>query len=217
MTNGARNDYVTCRGDHVWDNMLYNGFTQMTRGMFGSLNQYFSTAWVTDGTSNTIAVSETVSSPYMGWLGIHGGVVVSPIAHLDWNPAGCMAVRSPTVPDMMVGTWQWSFRGNWFADGRPCNEGFTTVLPPNSPSCHGQEGPWDETGWGIYSANSFHPGGVNGLMTDGSVHFVSETIDCGNLSAPAPYAGGSSGSGPSPYGVWGAMGSAWGAEPLQAP
>ena len=54
--------------------------------------------------------------------------------------------------------------------------------------------------------NSFHPGGVNGVMADGSVRFISETIETGTLTSPAP------GSGQSPYGVWGAMGSKDGGE-----
>jgi len=45
-------------------------------------------------------------------------------------------------------------------------------------------------------------------MADGSVTFISETIDTGNLAAPAPI------SGFSPYGIWGAMGSRNGAEPI---
>ncbi|MBR6387675.1 MAG: DUF1559 domain-containing protein, partial [Thermoguttaceae bacterium] len=53
---------------------------------------------------------------------------------------------------------------------------------------------------------SNHSGGVNVGMLDGSVRFVSETIDCGNLNAYQVTAG------KSPYGVWGAMGSPQGGE-----
>ena len=54
--------------------------------------------------------------------------------------------------------------------------------------------------------NSFHPGGVNALRADGSVSFISETIDTGNLSAASVT------SGISPYGTWGALGSKNGGE-----
>ena len=54
------------------------------------------------------------------------------------------------------------------------------------------------------AASSFHTGGAQIGMADGSVHFVSQSIDTGNQSVddiqdPAGR--------PSPYGVWGALGS----------
>ena len=58
----------------------------------------------------------------------------------------------------------------------------------------------------ISTVSSNHPGGALAAMADGSVRFVSEQIDCGNLSSPEVI------SGPSPYGVWGALGSKAGGE-----
>ena len=81
--------------------------------------------------------------------------------------------------------------------------GFATVLPPNSPSCVG-----DSPGWGIFSASSRHPNGVNVLFADGSIHFISQTIDAGNSRAAQVFAG------PSPYGVWGALGTINGGETI---
>ena len=50
--------------------------------------------------------------------------------------------------------------------------------------CHAQEpngsipdGVVSMTGWGIVTARSNHPGGVNSLMADGSARFVKQTID----------------------------------------
>jgi prepilin-type processing-associated H-X9-DG protein len=50
---------------------------------------------------------------------------------------------------------------------------FNTVLPPNSVTV------WDSTHnqGGVSSANSFHTGGVNVGFGDGSVHFISDTIN----------------------------------------
>jgi prepilin-type processing-associated H-X9-DG protein len=59
----------------------------------------------------------------------------------------------------------------------------------------------------VITAGSNHPGGVNGLFADGSLRWVSENINCGNLSLPQVV------SGNSPYGVWGAVGSINGKEP----
>ncbi len=32
-------------------------------------------------------------------------------------------------------------------------------------------------GWGVIPARSFHPGGVNAALGDGSVRFISNTVD----------------------------------------
>jgi len=211
MPNGARCSYVTSRGDVTWDNMTFTTAGRI-RGMFGSV-YHRSFAEVTDGTSNTVAVSETATAIGTYYKAIRGGVIRSSIAHLDWDPSGCMAVRDPNNSQMMVGNDQWHFRGNWFADGRPCNGGFTTVLPPNSPSCAGLEGAWDEAAWGIYSANSFHTAGINVALADASVRFISDTINCGNITTGSPSQRGSQ----SPYGVWGALGTVGEGEALQPP
>ncbi|MDR2706205.1 MAG: DUF1559 domain-containing protein [Planctomycetaceae bacterium] len=51
-----------------------------------------------------------------------------------------------------------------------------------------------------------HSGGVNAGMLDGSVRFISDTIDCNGASS------GQVTSGKSPYGVWGALGTPAGGE-----
>jgi len=94
--------------------------------------------------------------------------------------------------------------------------GFTTILPPNSVSCGGfssrnDSGGNDGTDWyfsAIVSPTSNHTGGVQCARLDGSVSFISDTIDNNGGTAPAP----SSTGGESPYGVWGAFGSRSGGE-----
>jgi prepilin-type processing-associated H-X9-DG protein len=74
---------------------------------------------------------------------------------------------------------------------------------------------------GLVTATSEHSGGVNGLMGDGAVRFITETIEYGDLSI-APWAPGPADkhgirpqSGQSAYGVWGALGSKNGGESKQ--
>ncbi|NNJ25266.1 hypothetical protein LzC2_13340 [Planctomycetes bacterium LzC2] len=100
-------------------------------------------------------------------------------------------------------------RGKNYAMGYPSISGFMTILPPNGPSC-------DKGGWsgarngyaagGIMTAGSYHAGGVQVCLVDGSVNFISETIDTGDLSLPNAIGG------PSNYGTWGALGTRQGGE-----
>ena len=91
----------------------------------------------------------------------------------------------------------WSWAGGW------SNLNWvTTILPPNSPSCGETVPEW----FGVMSASSLHAGGVNVLMADGAVRFISDNIDTGDLTQPPVTIG------ESPYGVWGALGSKSGGE-----
>ena len=65
--------------------------------------------------------------------------------------------------------------------------------------------------YALTSASSYHLGGVNVVMADGSVRWVSNSVNTGTLTAPEV------GGGPSPYGVWGAMGTKSGGEAYTAP
>ncbi len=172
-----------------------------TRGMFEHANGK-SIAFATDGTSNTLLMSE--NTIYLGQGKLHGHYTLMTPAQFRASPILCAQTKGPN--GSIVGPLPSShFRdGEAWMSGYPMIMGFNTVLPPNSASCANDRGEWEE---GIFPADSYHTGGVNAVMTDGSVHFISESIDTGNLTLPMPFGGG-----PSPYGVWGSMGSATGGE-----
>jgi len=63
---------------------------------------------------------------------------------------------------------------------------------------------------GIAAASSYHPGGVNATFVDASARFVADSVDAGRITEtpgrPAFEGNWWDYSGPSTYGVWGALG-----------
>lgn len=169
---------------------------------------------VTDGTSNTIFLSERCTSPRGRYTSDSDYKIKSGWAVGDmWgsNPkSSCMTLVGND--GMYVSSAKaYAGSGSLFGMYYPNFTVFHTIMPPNGPSCG--------CDWGdslISSPTSYHSGGVNTVMGDGSVRFVSDTIDCGDLSVDAVISstgtGSRSVSGASPYGVWGAMGSINGGE-----
>ncbi len=130
------------------------------------------------------------------------------------TPSTCLATVGPGGEFLpSVNVWNDGILNIGFAwaSGQQIHSWVTLAVPPNGPSC-GSGGSGSRA---TIAASSYHPGGVNVLMADGAVMFVSNTIDAGNPTshvndppwnhpgAPSinsrPYLG------PSPYGVWGAM------------
>ncbi|HVA49837.1 MAG TPA: DUF1559 domain-containing protein [Pirellulales bacterium] len=162
---------------------------------------------ILDGTSNTIAISEkVVGPPGTGSKSIFGqGVEPFTPAILLPNPTICLAQANNGY---YIGGAISSFNvGDQWAMGHAYWTLFTTILPPNSPTCYGATGLNPSNANGIFPPTSYHPGGVLGAMVDGSVRFITEGIDCGSYGMPPANS----------YGVWGAMGTAAGGESLGLP
>jgi len=213
-------------GDGMWncverpDQAPTNPKTYM-RGMF------FPASWKTfstmsDGTSNTIGMSEKLCSNSTGvdtTIGpadftVKGGFTsggnATPYNGGPVIPQRCLDNAYNTTDRTILAGAFATWSGQLLGDARPANTAFHTVLPPNSPSCgHALSG--GGGGWGVFSASSNHTGGVNGMMMDGSVHFISDTVNTGNLSLTQggmPTAANPTFANPgkSNYGVWGALG-----------
>ena len=208
--NMARTSICVSLGDGMWHNARpdwgESGLAKVdSRGLFAPLS-WRPLAIATDGTSNTVAISEMVGDAN-GSTKLKGGVYKTSSLHDGQaKPAPCLTeARSANDPNVLKsGTDTW--RGLLWTDGRSVNACFTTVLPPNSPTCIYSWPNIENYAWGVFAAQSFHSGGVNVGMADGSVRFVSDTIDCGSANSYGVN------SGPSPYGVWGAMGTPQGGE-----
>ena len=208
--------------DSGWTTQVVNGsVTRVSKGKstgdctHRSLFFYFEEhplAFATDGTSNTILCSESCAGEY-NVDKIRGGVCYYAGFDLGtWvaRPSLCMNQRSATDPNVYGTTVVQHPRcGNWL-DRIPILAAFTTVMPPNSPSClkYNQEQGQVE----MLTATSYHSGGVNAAMLDGSVRFIPDTIDTNGL---ADIPTGVNLTGKSPLGVWGALGSPNGGETTQ--
>lgn len=177
---------------------------------------------VLDGLSNTIAMGEISSD--LGDRSITTFIAENPAGpNLRVNPNNCASMIDPQRPQFWLpGTPEASTgaenrRGYKWANGRSCYTSFQTILAPNRQNCT-----WDSTGngttdladEGVHSASSRHQGGVHVLMGDGAVKFVSDSIEAGTSthgtvrnagSAMDPVQSTVPGS-PSPFGLWGALG-----------
>jgi len=82
------------------------------------------------------------------------------------------------------------------------------VLAPNAPGCTDDANPNADSVNLVVPPSSNHTGGVNIARADGSIQFISSSIDTGNVNSGVVQPT----SGPSLYGVWGALGSKSGGE-----
>jgi prepilin-type processing-associated H-X9-DG protein len=202
-------NYLVCLGDQYQQTYVYDiAYATNTRGFFQGRWKYTSFATITDGTSNTVAFGETCTPTSYDAKEVKGNVVVTAAA--SFVPDVCLTLKNPD--NTLNGVSADIERGSNYSSGEPAQTGFLTVLAPNTPNCaHG-----DDWARGIYGASSNHTGGANCTYGDGSVHFISNTIN--NATAgTSGLASASPTSGPSPFGVWGALGTADAGESVTAP
>ncbi|MCX7418438.1 MAG: DUF1559 domain-containing protein [Planctomycetia bacterium] len=206
-SGSARRAYVFSVGDAAVSFQNLTPIQNDTRGPFG---------WracrafrdIQDGLSNTAFMAERAVG-IQGSLKIQGLMAVT--QGIAFTPAGCAGtvnngrynlsapgVVSIATPEM----------GQFWASGEPEHNNFATVIPPNGASCDFRT---TANGMGISArvctASSFHPGGVHVLMGDGTVRWVNENINAGDVTFDVTYP-----SGASPYGIWGAIGTIAGEE-----
>ncbi|MDD3587349.1 MAG: DUF1559 domain-containing protein [Thermoguttaceae bacterium] len=223
--------YAACMGDVILQTNSYN-YTKL-RGFFaggygvlvtsdganGKSYLFCNTfADLTDGSSNTIAVGEICIGYPNNEKKIKGGLIKNDSGSLTTGSA-CIGAIDPEDRSSFnqTGLTNATFsrsRGSQFNDGTNRTSAFTTVLPPNAPSC-ALTSAWNGSERAFFSSQSYHSGGVNVLFGDGSVRFISETIETKNMGYGL-YSWGSSDAempiGESPFGLWGALGSARGGE-----
>lgn len=215
----GRQNYPMCLGDTILNShgqgLSNTSVVQLApnfRGAFGYA-RFVKIGEFQDGTSNTIIAGEKANAVDSRNV---KGLAVANVPGLNLNPSICLtkAIAGRYLPTLIPR----SAGGTDIQDARPHGSlwhtglapqiGFQTVLPPNSPSCMNDN--WGDN-WGLSSASSYHTGGIQTCFADGSVRFIGQNIDTGNVAAAEVT------SGPSPYGVWGALGTRNGGEVAQAP
>jgi prepilin-type N-terminal cleavage/methylation domain-containing protein/prepilin-type processing-associated H-X9-DG protein len=187
----ASNNYFACVGTTTnWTSSGGTGIATLsdhpTTGLFG-FQLCYGIAACTDGTSNTIAFCEsTVGNPNLtvgqkdtGIVNV-GGATASLLQDASSNLALTKAGLSACDQ-----AWQTksggvdTARGKVWAHGAMAMTLFNTVATPNA-----NNGTWTYCGnlgsgsLSMYGeADSFHSGGVNTLMADGSVKFIKSSIN----------------------------------------
>jgi prepilin-type processing-associated H-X9-DG protein len=148
-------------------------------------------ASITDGTSNTALWSEVVTA-------VANSTAAAAITAADPNPnnwkrvffkisgtdnaaTGASALQMisdcKALPPTTTGLT--TSRGDWFY-GYPAYVSYSMynhLAPPNTRACaNGNWNTYSIDPWGTAPPTSFHPGGVNMTMADGSVRFVKDTV-----------------------------------------
>ena len=207
--------YMFCVGDAM------NHFEQENSAVQGR-SMFNPVAWkglgsCVDGTSNTVAMGESIKNFGSSQFpkDAKGGIVAADGANITLYSelqSECVLQVEPggrVIRDGYVGR---SNRGAILFGVVSVNS-FHTVLQPNSPNCsHGGPEPhFNDRDWGVFSASSNHTGGVNVALFDGSVTFVSDTVNNITPGLPAGRPGQRT-AGASDYGIWGGMGTPDGGE-----
>ncbi|WP_306796896.1 DUF1559 domain-containing protein [Rhodopirellula halodulae] len=202
--------------EHTW-----LGDPSVDRGMF-TWNRRKQFRDCLDGTSQTMLMGEMAT--FQGDRSVIGTTAIFGTRDFQTDLQQCKDTVQPNRPQFykedqtLAGMGRFSGqtnRGRWWMDPVSCNAAVNTILAPNQPSCTFSSEPGLDWYGGVYTVSSRHQGGAHILMTDGAIKFVTNTIDTATdkmdsnttVTQYGPGEGHSAGA-ESPFGVWGALGTA---------
>jgi prepilin-type N-terminal cleavage/methylation domain-containing protein/prepilin-type processing-associated H-X9-DG protein len=149
----------------------------------------------TDGLSNTLLFSESQILHYqLRSCGSTGGMTPTSFPGTSQSPAMIDSIAPTCTKEGAFG------HANW-VNGSVFNNGVTTALTPNTKvlPIRGDFNPYDLVttdenqggpSYAALTADSYHPGGVNALLGDGSVRFIKDAINGASWRALGTIAGG---------------------------
>ena len=217
----------------VLNESLFRSVNNNTRTACPACGSFKNFSSITDGLSNSIYFGEMLRGRFERFYSGTGGDRITdtnmyftdgsyttlPTTTRSGNTASGEVIGLNPAPTCLSGTyrngkfWNSNIAGVTFTTnkggvrafcGMTPYQGFSTILPPNSPGC--STGAETRT---LQSISSYHPGGANVVRYDGSVLFVSDSVDTTNTTGETTCV---VASGQSRYGIWGAMGSVDGGE-----
>jgi len=191
----GNNNYVGCYGTTIDE---WNGDSQYTgssTGVFAHVQCYGIQA-ITDGSSNTMAFSETLVSDQRHFTKFRDGIAAgannpgAPATTTAGAEAFTAGLTAVTLDLQQCASWfqtqqnpPWSDdKGFRWGTGSPGVTLYNSIVPPNSQlypfaGCRfGCGGCGFEFG-SYENVSSLHPGGCNVMMADDSVRFIKNSID----------------------------------------
>jgi prepilin-type N-terminal cleavage/methylation domain-containing protein/prepilin-type processing-associated H-X9-DG protein len=187
----GRANYRVCVGSNI---VRDNQGNSDNGGMF-RFRQGHTFAEVFDGLSNTLMAGEMCMANPGNRQDISGNIVgaLSDQADPNVSRTECLAQSEGSQGKKInqgaaVNPTYWWPGARW-ADGRTYYSGFSAFMTPNQISCNTGN---NDSSWGLYTANSRHSGGAQFTMGDGSVKFVSNTVDALTYRAAGTRGGGES-------------------------
>lgn len=164
-----RASYAVCVGNSNYNQANVNNWdglwTYTNGGSAFRVNQNFGLNVVSDGTSNTVMLSEVpINQNSQGWQGMYAATIYT-------SGAGFTGYLTPNTRASVDG-------------GRRCWNPNDYIRKIN---CHNAGDNW---GSATFAAMSMHPGGVHAGHFDGSVQFTSESVDIWVWRAKTSTAGG---------------------------
>jgi type II secretory pathway pseudopilin PulG len=179
----GRLSYKACIGGNSMNSAatnVWSGLNQNADGTFSYLRGA-NFADLTDGTSNVVVIGE-VAMMYTQVGKFIGSVSAANTGVTLTNGVADPCAGNYNTSTKLVGTpYQGSNAGiqsTAWTSGYPLFSTFATAYPPNGPSCAGFANVnANVNGSAAIAASSYHPGGCQAALGDGSVRFWSETID----------------------------------------